>query len=249
MSQATEIGSFSLVPNSNVDDESSDASEVIKSSITTVSGQEGFQAAYYGRYVEREDMLQLVVGMAPCHNLSHLRLQRYHVSSTWTDHAVDWASLEAHETFMKSGTFQPFLKHIQSISTGPPDLFHVHFETPFSLPSSAPVTELVTLYFEDSYNPDDFADNWKKFSETAAKNAEGIRSMASGWSIDDVKHKSLGEGVKGKAFVAGIGWTSVKAHMDYRETEAFKDSVKFLRDGPKGIEMHHVEFKGYRDYA
>lgn len=82
MSQATEIASFSLVPNSNVDDESSDASEVIKSSITTVSGQEGFQAAYYGRYVEREDMLQLVVGMAPCHYLSYLRLQRYHVSST-----------------------------------------------------------------------------------------------------------------------------------------------------------------------
>lgn len=150
---------------------------------------------------------------------------------------------------MKSGTFQPFLKHIQSISTGPPDFFHVRFETPFSRPSSAPVTELVTLYFEDSYNPDDFADNWKKFSETAAKNAEGIRSMASGWSIDDVKHKSLGEGAKGKAFVAGIGWTSVKAHMDYRETEAFKDSVKYLRDGPKAIEMHHVEFKGYRDYA
>ncbi|KAJ9647048.1 hypothetical protein H2201_007216 [Coniosporium apollinis] len=222
MAQATEIAFIPLIPNSDVDDESSDASEVIKSSITTVSGQEGFQAAYYGRYVERADMLQLV---------------------------VDWASLEAHETFMKSGTYQPFLKHLKSIASGDPELYHVRFETPFARPSSAPVTELVTLYFEPSYDPADFKENWQKFSETAAKNAEGIRSMAAGWSIEERYHKSLGEGVKGKVFVGAIGWTSVEAHMDYRETEAFKDSVKYLRDGPKGIEMHHVEFKGYRDYS
>lgn len=50
---------------------------------------------------------------------------------------------------------------------------------------------------------------------------------------------------KARLFGGFIGWPSVEAHMKYREHEAFPEAIKWLRDGPKKIQVHHVEFETF----
>ena len=146
---------------------------------------------------------------------------------------------------MNSDGYKPFLQHLSTIMSDPiSTMYHVKFEKNFSIPSSAPVTEMLTIYFDSSYDNSQFDPKWKEFAEVLQNNATGFFSVASGWTLDEVEHNSL-EGKKGKALVAAIGWASVQAHMDYRETQAFKDSIHLLKEGPKAIEMHHVEFKAF----
>lgn len=70
-----------------------------------------------------------------------------------------------------------------------------------------------------------------------------------GWGIEEHKHENLGEkeGEEGPAKLFGVfvGWPSVEAHMKYRQTEVFPDVAKWLRDGPKGVQVHHVAFTKY----
>lgn len=75
--------------------------------------------------------------------------------------------------------------------------------------------------------------------------AEGAHAVIGGWVAEEVKHEKLGEDGKegpGRLHWGLIGWDSVEAHMKYRETDGFKKAIPPLRDGPVGIEMHHVKF-------
>lgn len=107
------------------------------------------------------------------------------------------------------------------------------------------MTELVSFYVPATYNTADFVAPWDEFARVAAENAKGIVGSAGAWAEeDDVEHASLKDvGGKGRVFLALIGWENVDAHMAYRETQSFKDSIVKLRALVSGIEMHHVEFK------
>lgn len=50
------------------------------------------------------------------------------------------------------------------------------------------------------------------------------------------------EGQTGSVLAAFIGWTSIDAHIKFRETEAFKENVGLLRDieGAVKLAMFHV---------
>jgi hypothetical protein len=76
---------------------------------------------------------------------------------------------------------------------------------------------------------------WSDFMDILKDNAEGYHSMACGWIVEDVEFEKV-EG-KAKAFTAGIGWESVEAHMKYRDTQVFKDTIAKVREVGSGSEV------------
>lgn len=117
-------------------------------------------------------------------------------------------------------------------------MFHIQFEPNFSDAASAPITEVATWYFPTSYDTHEWDTGVVKFNKTLRESAEGFHGVSSGWSIDDVPHKSLEDvGGKGKAFVLAVGWESLEAHTKYRDTDAFKETIGLLRNKSKGVEM------------
>ncbi|KAL2356236.1 hypothetical protein BJ546DRAFT_595358 [Cryomyces antarcticus] len=212
MSPVTERAFLPLIAGADINDQSSDAGKVWQSTLETVTSQDGCQRAYYGCQLEDPTMLELL---------------------------IDWDSKDSHQKFIDSDAYGPFGKHLGTIMSGGPELYHVKLTTPHTTAFSAPVLELATFYFESESSDVEAA--FEKFAKVAAKSAEGLVGAASGWSIEEVEHSSL-KG-KGKARVLVAGWQSVDAHMKYRETQEFKESVPLLREKAKGAEMHHVELK------
>ena len=116
-------------------------------------------------------------------------------------------------------------------------------QTPLSFAGEgAPVTEVAVFFFPadiSSAQRGEFEAGFAKFMATLAEAAEGFKGTCSGWSVEeDVKHA----GKTGRAFVAALAWTSVEAHMKYRETDAFKQSVGAVRGLVKAATNTHVVF-------
>ena len=64
MAPATEIATMPLIAGAAIEDPDSSAGKVWQSTLDTVSAQDGFQRAYYGREVENQSVLQLLIGEA-----------------------------------------------------------------------------------------------------------------------------------------------------------------------------------------
>lgn len=115
---------------------------------------------------------------------------------------------------------------------------HVAFQPfPPSILTIAPVIEFATFIDTEPL----FLDNVGKFMKAVGM-PEKCFGGAWGESVEsDVgRHlKADGEGdeVKGKAVVLVIGWESRDAHMAFRETETFKESIGLLMEGMGGVEM------------
>lgn len=131
-----------------------------------------------------------------------------------------------------------------TIVDGPLAMYHANFKPhpPSGAISStsSPVTEVVTSYF--TAHDANHEGRMEEFFAVLNEKAEGFKSASAGWVIEDVEHEKFESGKKGKAFVCALGWESVEAHMKFRETDAFKESISLLREGPVGIEVHHTEF-------
>ena len=69
------------------------------------------------------------------------------------------------------------------------------------------------------------------------------KGLIGGWSVEPQEHESLGQGTQGKAFVVFVGWPSVQAHMEFRDTEEFANMIGLLRGGAVGMKMAHVGFR------
>lgn len=63
MAPVTEIATIPLAAGATIEDPHSPAGKVWQSTLDTVSAQDGFQKAYYGREVEDPRVLQFFVGM------------------------------------------------------------------------------------------------------------------------------------------------------------------------------------------
>jgi len=144
--------------------------------------------------------------------------------------------------FTKSEAYQPFVKHISTLLSGPAYLHHVHFRTPFAAVASAPVTEMLTMYFKPTISYAQQEEAEKAVDELVAaaqRHASGFKGAASGWAVELIKHESLVNEIheKGMAFLVALGWESVDAHMAFRETKEFKRYIEPLRDIAQGMEM------------
>lgn len=62
MAPATEIATLPLAAGATIEDPNSSAGKVWQSTLDTVSAQDGYQRAYYGREVENPSVVQLLVG-------------------------------------------------------------------------------------------------------------------------------------------------------------------------------------------
>ncbi|KAL1629327.1 hypothetical protein SLS56_005431 [Neofusicoccum ribis] len=214
MAPATENAVLPLKP--DVDLTTGPAAETWRSTLSTIGAQPGCQRIVWGRSIENPENAQML---------------------------IDWDDISNHKTFIASPAYGPFLSGVSTLLAAPPALAHHRFATPLAaLTSGAPVTELVSFYFPAAYSDADFAGPWDEFAGVTARHAAGLVGSAGAWGEEEVEHASLG-GEKGRVFLAAIAWESVDAHMAYRETAAFKESIVKLRALVSGIEMHHVDFK------
>lgn len=107
----------------------------------------------------------------------------------------------------------------------------------------APITELLTIYATPE-EAEQVGSDAQEFLESVKRDAKGLVGVDSGWIVEEVEHEKLGEGKKGKAYYAALGWQSLEAHVANRDTQSFKDNIHLLRDNVAGIEVHHVKVTG-----
>lgn len=159
---------------------------------------------------------------------------------------VDWDSTDAHKTFINSREYGPFLKHLGGILDGAPVLYHVGFQPhPASAALSdtnSPVTEVLTLYFEQSVDISKVESELKKFVSGVEESIKdnSLKGSAGGWSEEEVSNEKAGG--KAKVYVAVIGWESVEAHNNAKK--GFESSMPILKGLPglKDVHMVHVKF-------
>jgi quinol monooxygenase YgiN len=208
----TEIAVMPLTAGTSIGEPTNPGAAVLKDLTTTLRQQDGFQEIHFGTQVESPDTLQLL---------------------------INWDSRQHHETFMASSAYQPFIKTCATIMSGPANIFHVDFQPSAALNKalSAPVTEIATFYCEAEPGSD-WMDNAAKAGDWLQREASGAGylGVAYGISHEEVEYK----GIKGKAAVIAVGWTSKEAHMAFRESETFRENIGLLRGEAKAIEMHHV---------
>lgn len=85
-----------------------------------------------------------------------------------------------------------------------------------------------------------FGDNVGKFlTQAGSPTPAGYYGHAYGPSVEDDlnKHAEQEVGEGSNAIVLLIGWESKEKHMEFRETEQFKENIALLRSGAKGAEM------------
>ena len=70
MAPATEIAILPLFAGATIEEPDSPPGKVWQSTLDTVSAQDGFQRAYYGREVENQSVVQLLIGEARARRLS-----------------------------------------------------------------------------------------------------------------------------------------------------------------------------------
>ena len=142
------------------------------------------------------------------------------------------------------------MDEVLSLLAGPPSLYHAHLEPwppAVALTSATPqVTEFVTVYFPTNYSPEDqktFDDGIRKFGVVVEGSAQGFLGAVAGWVEEELDLPDSSE--KAKAYILLIGWKSVQAHLDYRETQVFKDNIHYLRGAKdlKTLKIFHVPVK------
>lgn len=91
-----------------------------------------------------------------------------------------------------------------------------------------------------------FEDNLERLVAVFEKKSDGYRASAGGWVEEELSIPGNSE--KAKAYVGCIGWRSVEAHMLFRETQAFKDNVHWLRGAKdlKTLNVVHVPLKEFK---
>lgn len=141
---------------------------------------------------------------------------------------LDWDSVESHKKFMALPEYGPFLTQFGKVLGGPPQLHHANLDPHPPAPAissfQSPVTECLTIYFPSSFDSSSFDSHWPTFKKTLEEKAKGFRSVSAGWVVEELEH----EGMKCRAWAGCLGWDSVDAHMEYRNTEAFKESIRGL---------------------
>ncbi|PVH93542.1 hypothetical protein DM02DRAFT_603839 [Periconia macrospinosa] len=161
----------------------------------------------------------------------------------------DWDSVEDHEQFASSHgveltkdfpkilTDGEFTKHI-AVQPYPPDVLR------------SPVTEVMLAYFPTSIQQatkDANTARFKEFAEKGLRACASLQGLSYGWGIENDFPVRDAEGEqKGTVFTALIGWPSVEAHMEFRETDAFKENIHLARGMEEMVKvgMFHVKFKG-----
>ncbi|KAL2811610.1 hypothetical protein BJX63DRAFT_433283 [Aspergillus granulosus] len=223
MSGVTEIAFAPLKKDIQLTEPGSDAYNTLtEKALRLIRGWKGCQAIYWGVEIEDPDRLRLF---------------------------VDWDSVEAHDAANKDPAYLPAVIPIGSVCSGPHTVFHARFRPhPPSVLASAPVTEVMTVYFPADYSLVDqetYDSGMRKFFEACHDHADGFLSSNGGW-VDELQEIEGGQ--SSKVYVALFGWESVGHHVAFRETTAFKELRETMGQPKdvKKVDVVHVrvaEFK------
>lgn len=123
------------------------------------------------------------------------------------------------------------------------DMHHVRdpYAEGFAKAGSAPITEMLTMYFPADVDKADFEARLKYFTDTLFANSDAAVGVAGGWVVEELEY----EGQKGPVFAAALGWKSVESHQEYAATQYFKESAPVLARGSRGRVLHHTKFTKY----
>lgn len=139
---------------------------------------------------------------------------------------------------------------VAGLLTGSMSMYHVGFDphppTSALVGSTPQVTEFITAYFPKDYSAEDrktFHEGMREFGHVVSKTAEGYQASLGGFIEEEIIDPKTSEPCLG--YVALIGWESVQAHLNYRETQAFKDNIHYLRGAKdlKNVAVFHVDAK------
>lgn len=214
MAPTTEIALLPFKAGVDVNDPNTPSGTVWQECATTILGQPGAQRLYFGHEKENPTNFWLF---------------------------VDWDSYDAHQTFVKSREYPPFMKSLGSLMDSGAQMHHVSFDPH---PPSAglanpvnPVTEILHMYFDKDISEADQNKVMEGLKKFPVKNTPSI-----GWTMDEATTDKV-EGGKAKALVGLIPWQSVDEHHQYRETPEFKENIHLIREAPgiKGLAVAHVE--------
>lgn len=208
------------------------ARELVDYTMHMLETQRGCVRACTGLKVEGGgDVMLQFIGKVSC--------PEYNTNAKRADYRpTDWDTIEDHHNWSNSKPFQEFAGKLMPAVKSFDDiwLMHVDFDSSITGPCSAPYTEVV-FYYVPAIS-EEFEKAWRNFIKlSSADNPKGLHSETSGWMREEVEHENLGKGVKGRAYVAILGWDSPEHHMRYRETEAFKKNIQEPRKHAKGVQM------------
>lgn len=111
----------------------------------------------------------------------------------------------------------------------------------------SPVTEIMLAYFASDISTEAKAAATERFAQFAEKGLQKCRDVQAvdfGWGLEnDFPVRGGEEGQNGSMLTALIGWPSIDAHMNFRETDAFKETVGLLRgmEGVVKLAMFHIK--------
>ncbi|KAK2599521.1 hypothetical protein N8I77_011272 [Diaporthe amygdali] len=157
----------------------------------------------------------------------------------------DFVSVEEHQKFADE-IAKDIVKDFPKILGG-----H-HFTKHFNLAPyphtalRAPVTEILLIWFPSDASQevrDAATTRLQKFADAISEYAD-IKAINFGWGVEnDFPVRDGEEGQKGSVLTAQVGWSSIEAHIQFRETDTFKDNIHLLREieGKIKMTMFHVK--------
>jgi heme-degrading monooxygenase HmoA len=118
-------------------------------------------------------------------------------------------------------------------ATGLPTTIHAALK-PFPPPvETAPVVEWCTVTLSPGTSKEDYIVSFKEFEK--GLNGAGYKWHSSGWVVEKEKERD---------YLLLIGWDSVKAHADWRASEAGQAAVGYLKRGVDNVHMVHINYGG-----
>ncbi|KAI5456723.1 hypothetical protein BGZ63DRAFT_87966 [Mariannaea sp. PMI_226] len=216
--KVTEFACYAIRPGFNVLDETTNEGQTIARIIDSVLNQPGAHRVYYGMEVE---------------DPSHMWL------------FLDWDSRDDHDKYRESGTHQEAIKELLPLFDFSKSLIKHVAPQPYPPRqaldnSNSPITEVLYAFFPadiDASGKDAVVARIDEFVERALKTCPDFRGISYGWSLEDDIPVRGDEEKQGVMLAAFIGWQSLEAHMKFRDTQQFKDSIGLLRTMPSLIKM------------
>lgn len=97
----------------------------------------------------------------------------------------------------------------------------------------APVTEILLAWFPKDISQELKDANTKKaelFAVKSLKACSDLHAINVGWGVEnDFPMRGGEEGQKGSLLAVFAGWSSIDAHMKFRETDEFKEAIPLIR--------------------
>lgn len=110
----------------------------------------------------------------------------------------------------------------------------------------SPVTEVLLIWFPSDISPeakDTATKRLQQFADVCLQPHTSIHAFNIGWGVEnDFPVRDGEEGQKGSLLAGLIGWPSIDAHMQFRETDTFKNNIHLLRgmEGVVKMTMFHL---------